>query len=50
MYPNSFVRCCVVIKTLTDNFARKDVQRTGHVTLSYDEWVYAPCLTRLVTA
>ncbi|PWN91002.1 EF-hand [Acaromyces ingoldii] len=34
-----FVRCCVVIKTLTDNFARKDVQRTGHVTLSYDEFM-----------
>lgn len=35
----SFVRCCVVIKTLTDNFARKDVQRTGRITLSYDEYV-----------
>ncbi|UZJ53862.1 hypothetical protein CBS101457_003182 [Exobasidium rhododendri] len=34
-----FVRCCVVIKTLTENFAKKDVQRTGRITLTYDEFM-----------
>lgn len=34
-----FVRCCVVIKTLTDNFAKRDVQRTGYIQLSYDDFL-----------
>ncbi|PWN32596.1 EF-hand [Meira miltonrushii] len=36
---DGFVRCCVVVKTLTESFARRDVQRTGRITISYDDFM-----------
>jgi len=34
-----FVRCCVVIKQLTETFQRLDAQRSGWVQLNYDQFM-----------
>ncbi|KAJ3789904.1 hypothetical protein GGU10DRAFT_342206 [Lentinula aff. detonsa] len=34
-----FVRACVVVKTLTESFQRADVNRTGYVQFSYEQFM-----------
>ncbi|KAH7096826.1 EF-hand [Auriculariales sp. MPI-PUGE-AT-0066] len=34
-----FVRCCVVIKQLTESFQRLDSQRSGNIQLNYDQFM-----------
>ncbi|EJD47027.1 EF-hand [Auricularia subglabra TFB-10046 SS5] len=34
-----FVRCCVVIKQLTESFQRLDTNRTGWVQINYDQFM-----------
>ena len=34
-----FVRCCVVIKTLTESFQRLDTDRDGWIQINYDTFM-----------
>lgn len=34
---DDFIQCCVMVKTLTDQFRGKDVQQRGIVQLRYEE-------------
>ncbi|KZS87015.1 EF-hand [Sistotremastrum niveocremeum HHB9708] len=35
-----FVRCCVVVKTLTESFQRLDTDRDGWVQINYDQFMH----------
>ncbi|XP_070580127.1 programmed cell death protein 6-like isoform X2 [Ptychodera flava] len=36
---DDFIQCCVMLRSLTDSFKQKDVQRTGWVTVTYEEFL-----------
>lgn len=36
---DDFIQCCVVLQTLTKSFSSKDVQRSGMINVSYEEFL-----------
>ena len=34
---DDFIQCCVTLQTLTEGFKQRDTQRSGVVTLSYED-------------
>lgn len=35
-----FVRCCVVVKTLTESFQKLDTDRDGWIQINYDQFMH----------
>lgn len=36
---DNFIQSCVMIKSLTDMFMARDTQRTGRITVSYEDFM-----------
>ena len=44
---DDFIQCCVMLKSLTDAFRKHDHQRTGVVTINYEQVISCDILTVL---
>jgi hypothetical protein len=39
---DDFIQCCVMLKSLTDAFRKRDSQQTGVITISYEQVILVP--------
>ena len=43
---DSFIQCCVMVKSLTDMFMVRDTQRAGRITVSYEDFMTMAIMTK----